>query len=347
MQYEQFLHGQKKVYLVDMKEDKTTAMFSSLADMTLEKYSAQGKRILIVGGKKGLASWVMCQECGFIPQCARCDVPIAFHRDAGGSTFGICHICKTSYPAVDQCPQCQWYDVKLFGTGLQKIQEFLAGRYPGLSTMCIDAQTVGSLPKITRVRDALRDVQCVIATSLLQTPPVGWTPDVVIIVRADSSLSVPDWKVSEHCYTMLSHCIRAYDCPIIVQAYTVWHHAVRAACAMDDAKFWEEETAFRVAHSYPPHGELAVILYKHEIEATMFTRVNKLYQELLFLAEKRKFAGEIFATPPLIYKIYDKYRYNIVIKGTDVRTFLDEAFVDLKMRERGFKIDWMPEWMVG
>jgi tRNA A37 N6-isopentenylltransferase MiaA len=56
MQYEQFLHGQKKVYLVDMKEDKTTAMFSSLADMTLEKYSAQGKRILIVGGKKGLAS---------------------------------------------------------------------------------------------------------------------------------------------------------------------------------------------------------------------------------------------------------------------------------------------------
>ena len=87
--------------------------------------------------------------------------------------------------------------------------------------MCIDAQTVGSLPKITRVRDALRDVQCVIATSLLQTPPVGWIPDVVIIVRADSSLSVPDWKVSEHCYTMLSHCIHAYDCPIIVQAYTV------------------------------------------------------------------------------------------------------------------------------
>jgi primosomal protein N' len=111
--------------------------------------------------------------------------------------------------------------VKLFGTGLQKIQEYLAGRFPDLSTMCIDAQTVGSLPKIGRVWDALGDMQCVIATSLLQTPPKSWTPDVVIIVRADSSLSIPDWKVAEHCYTMLSQTIRAYDCPIIVQAYSV------------------------------------------------------------------------------------------------------------------------------
>jgi hypothetical protein len=79
----------------------------------------------------------------------------------------------------------------------------------------------------------------------------------------------------------------------------------------------------------------------------MFTRVNKLYQELLFLTEKGKFTGEIFATPPLIYKIYDTYRYNIVIKGTDVRAFLDDAFVGLKMRERGFKVDWMPEGMIG
>jgi hypothetical protein len=34
---------------------------------------------------------------------------------------------------------------------------------------------------------------------------------------------------------------------------------------------------------------MALILFKHEIEETMFTRVNKLYQELLFLQQKEAF----------------------------------------------------------
>lgn len=88
---------------------------------------------------------------------------------------------------------------------------------------------------------------------------------------------------------------------------------------------------------------MALILYKHEVEETMFTRVNKLYQELLFLQKTLSFEGEIYATPPLIYKMYDKYRYNIVLKGKNLHTFLEKAFVQLKIRDRGFKIDRLPE----
>ena len=178
----------------------------------------------------------------------------------------------------------------------------------------IDATTVSSLPKISRVTQELAGVQCIIATSLLQVPPKDWKPDAVIVIRADSSLGVPDWKVSEHAYTQLATMIRHYNCPIIVQSYSVEHHAIRAACSQNNEKFWTAENAFRQAHSYPPYGELAVILYKHEVEKTMFTRVNKLYQELLFLQEHAGWKGDIFATPPLVYKIYDKYRYNIVLK---------------------------------
>jgi hypothetical protein len=78
----------------------------------------------------------------------------------------------------------------------------------------------------------------------------------------------------------------------------------------------------------------------------MFTRVNKLYQELLFLQQKEAFGWEIFATPPLVYKMYDKYRYNIVLKWNWLRQFLDKAFVDLQIRDRGFKIDRLPENIV-
>jgi primosomal protein N' (replication factor Y) (superfamily II helicase) len=246
--------------------------------------------------------------------------------------------------------------MKFFGTGLQKIQEYIGGAFPGVATITIDATTVSSLPKISRVSQELGGgqfaawssvPQCVIATSLLQVPPRDWKPDAVIVIRADSSLGVPDWKVAEHAYSMLTATIAAYHCPIIVQSYNVEHHAIRAACAQKPEMFWAKETAFREAHGYPPHGELAVILYKHEIEKTMFTRVNKLYQELLFCAERDGWKGEVFATPPLVYKVYDKYRYHIVLQGTDVRDLLDKVFVELRMRERGFKVDRMPEGLLG
>lgn len=59
-----------------------------------------------------------------------------------------------------------------------------------------------------------------------------------------------------------------------------------AACKQDPKLFRDEENTYRQEFVYPPYGEMALILYRHEIEETMFTRVNKLYQELLFLQEK-------------------------------------------------------------
>ncbi|MBP6086380.1 hypothetical protein KA478_04315 [Patescibacteria group bacterium] len=117
--------------------------------------------------------------------------------------------------------------------------------------------------------------------------PKNWKPDVVIVVRADSSLSIPDWKVAEHCYHMLDACVKNYSCPIIIQAYTIGHHSIQAACKQDDAFFWQEENRYRQDYAYAPYAEMAVVLYKHEIEETMFTRVNKLYQEFLFLQKKQ------------------------------------------------------------
>ena len=71
-----------------------------------------------------------------------------------------------------------------------------------------------------------------------------------------------------------------------MQSYHTDNPAIRFACSGDMDAFREAEDLFRKQHMYPPHAELAVILYKNEVEQKMFTTVNKLYQELLFLAEK-------------------------------------------------------------
>ncbi len=326
-----------------MKLDLAAGIFSSLAKKTIETYIPTGKKILIVWGKDWLATGGQCNDCGHIPKCTHCDIPIAYHRDLAWAKFGLCHICKTSYPALVSCENCGSYEVDFFGTGLQKLQEYILWLFPATETLCISADEVSSLPKIKKITEALEHTQCVLATSILQIAPSTWQPDIVILIRADSSLVIPDWKVAEHCYNMLNMCIQQYTCPIVLQAYNATHHAILGACKQDEPFFRDQENIFREQYVYPPYGELAVFLYRHEIESTMFTRVHSLYQELLFLQQQEGFDGEIFATPPLVYKMFDKYRYNIVIKGKSIRPFLEKAFVNLKVRDRGFKVDWLPE----
>jgi hypothetical protein len=55
---------------------------------------------------------------------------------------------------------------------------------------------------------------------------------------------------------------------------------------------------------------------------------------------------EIYTTPPLIYKVFWKYRYNIILKWKEVRNFMDVVYTKLSLNKKGFKINWMPETMV-
>ena len=84
---------------------------------------------------------------------------------------------------------------------------------------------------------------------------------------------------------------------------------------MDPQGFFQEDSIFMQEHGYPPFTELCVILYKNEIEQAMFAKVDMLYKELLYLKEKYGLQNiEITSTPPLIYKMFGKYRYNIIVK---------------------------------
>lgn len=257
---------------------------------------------------------MLCDDCGYIPKCDHCDIPIAFHQDESQQMYGICHICKKHYSAFAECPQCHGHNIHLYGKGVQKLETILSKEFGAYNILTIDSENAGSLPKVKKVLQQLDTTHVIIGTSLLMTPPAGRTPDLVVVMNADSSLHIPDYKSHEKTFSTLKSIIDNYPDNIIVQSYHVTNPAIRFACNGDTDAFRIREDNFRKDHQYPPYSELAVLLYKNEIEQKMFTTVNKLYQELLFLNEQQKAGIEIYATPPLVYKMHDKYRYNIVLK---------------------------------
>ena len=383
MNYERFDHNistpqvpgssslKKSIFLVNMSKE-LNPYFSQLALQGIEKYLAQGKRIWILVNKKGYSWWVICHECGHIPKCKNCSVSISYHRLISGETIGLCHICKTQYNVPTSCPECHSKKIKEFGLWTQKVAEYIKNEF-NTDALIIESETVNSPNKIARIVESLSSqkpacpvgrsiksptwwpddlqtlqTQIVIWTSLLATPPKDVKFDLIIFLNADLWLNIPDYTSAErNFYFLYEAFVKHQTANFIVQSFNPDQYSIRSACQMKKDNFYEKDNEFRKVNGYPPFGEICVILYKNEIEESLFTKVDTLYKDLLYLKEKYELKDiEIYSTPPLIYKMFGKYRYNIILKWPNVRQFMDIIYTKLNLAKKGFKVDWMAESIV-
>ena len=172
-------------------------------------------------------------------------------------------------------------------------------------------------------------------------------------------MNVPDYTSAErNFYFLYEAFVKHPTANFIVQSFNPDQYSIRSACQMNKEHFYEQDNIFRKINGYPPFGEICVILYKNEIEESLYTKVDTLHKDLLYLKEKyivrpnedAKFREsfhkvelmppildasssnemqkleasktgrrelkdiEIYSTPPLIYKMFGKYRYNIILK---------------------------------
>ncbi len=345
MNYELFNHQDKKIYLINMLREENQ-IFSELFEKGVEKYLRAGKKIWILINKKGHTWGTICHSCGHIPQCENCSVAINYYLLPSGQKMGLCHICKRQYLYPQACAQCGSSKIKEFGMGTQKLAQLIKERF-WAESLIVESETVRSQKKIEKLTSELDNLKSqsknpiIIWTSLLTTPIKNWKFDLLIFLNADIGLNIPDFNANEKNFYFLYEAFVKHQCPtFLVQTMNPEHYSIRMACKMQKSDFYTVENEFRQAHNYPPYGELCLILYKDEIEEKLFTKVDQLHKELLYLQEKYQLKDlEIYTTPPLIYKIFGKYRYQVVIKGKEVRNFMDIVFSKLQLHKKGFKIN--------
>lgn len=336
MYYEHF-QNEKNIFLIDMTKEKQPWL-SALVLSWIKKYLKQKKRVLLLLNKRGHSAWVVCQSCGHIPQCTNCDVPVAFHQSHHDMIW-LCHICHRQYDMPTTCPACHKDTLHAYGLGIQKCADIIK-ETTGVTPLVLDNSKMNSLTKAGKTQEAIRSASLIISTWLLTTPPVGTDIDLIVHVNADQWLTIPNYRSQENNFwSLYSSFVKYSPQAFLVQTHNPEQRSIRYACHMDQAWFWSEEALFRKDHGYPPHGDLCIIVYKHEIEKRMYNTVDALYKELLFLKEKYKVDVSLYTTPPLIYKMFGKYRYHIVLQGQELRNFMDIVFTKLQLTKRGFKID--------
>ena len=345
MNYELFQHPHKSIYLIDMKNEQW--YFSELVEQSIRKHLTEKKKILLLTNKTGYASGIFCTSCGHVPQCKQCSISIGYHEAENKLLYGLCSVCKSLYDMPQSCEQCHKNTLQMYGLTIQKTKERVQNTFH-ITPMVIQAPDGASFPKAKKTREWVQQSSIVVATYALIPAEQIALFDIVIILAADQSLSLPDYTVRQNTfYNLYRTFISFANKFFLVQSYDTEHMSIRLACQLKEDEFLADDKIFRTVHQYPPYGELCIIKYNHENETSLHTAIQNLHKELQYLQQSYQYEHiDIYTSSPLIYKKFGKFYYHIILKGALLRPFMDIAFSKLKMAKRGYKIDWMADSLV-
>jgi primosomal protein N' (replication factor Y) len=242
-----------------------------------------------------------------------------------------CHHCGRATPIATRCPNCGSPRIRYLGGGTQRVEEEVRRRFPTLRVGRLDRDVVERKGAAERVVDAFAGgaIDVLVGTSLV-TKGLD-IPNVTLIgvVSADVALNLPDERAAERTYQLLAQAAgRAGrgDRPglAIIQSYQPEHPAIRAVATGDAATFYDSELDLRRRFGSPPFGSLVKLTLampdREAAEREAAAMVDRLRARA---TERANDAVVLGPAPAYIARRADRWRWNVVLRGSDPRALLD------------------------
>lgn len=212
------------------------------------------KRVVLMQNRRGVASYVECSICGYVPQCVNCSTSLTAHRNLLG-----CHYCGASVPMLPKCDKCGG-EMELRGRGTQRIENQIAELYPQAITVRIDSDSM--------VEDGGKiqsDWQIAIGTKMI-IDTIDWDEvGVAAILNVDNIVSAPDFRASEETFrivgTMAARC-REVGAELIVQSSHLGNAEVDDALNFRYDPFYIRAIVDRKAALFPPHSRMIKFTFR-------------------------------------------------------------------------------------
>ena len=158
-----------------------------------------GGQVLVLRARRSYAPSVQCTECGAIPRCAHCHVPMSLHR---GPDRLVCHYCGHTEPYTGRCPSCGG-ELQPIGAGTQKVEEELKNLFSGRRIARLDGDTPDTEEAVIIRSFAEGDIDILVGTQIITK---GFDFDglsLVAVLQADSLVGVQDFRADERAFQLL------------------------------------------------------------------------------------------------------------------------------------------------
>ncbi len=288
--------------------------FSPLLLSRVREAIESGQQAIIFQNRRGYAPVIECSQCGWVPTCQHCDVPLTLHRQMQQLT---CHYCGFTYRVPEECPCCGSRDLRTRGYGTEKIELQVREAFPEARIARMDLDT-------TRTRNAyeriISDFSAGRTNILIGTQMISKGLDfdrvaVVGIVNADAMLNQPDFRAYEHAFTMMSQVSgragrKHQRGLVILQTKQKDLPVIRQVVHNDYGAFYRTLIAERQQFRYPPYCRLIYVMLKHRTDSTVETAAIEMASRLRGLLGGRVLGPD----KPAVAKVKSQNIRKLVLK---------------------------------
>lgn len=326
------------VEIVDMTQQFAAgrrSFFSLPLTEALEAVIRQREKAVLLLNRRGFARFLMCRECGSVPECPHCSTALTYHERTHEL---VCHSCGRTWPQRSfpdpsaRCPRCGSRYMGAYGIGTQRVEDELYLLLDSLGEMGKGVEIIRMDADTTRTKGAhqalLEQFDRAESAILLGTQMIAKGldfPEVTLVgvINADTTLKLPDFRAAERTYDLLEQVAgragRGNKAGrVIIQSYWASHPAIASVATHQRAQFVQSELAERAEAFYPPFARLANITVWGTREAQVMHCVDEVAKQIhLALKAREDGAKWVVLGPAACVKarVKDRFRRHILVKS--------------------------------
>ena len=288
----------------------------------LERNLEAGEQSILFLNRRGSSRMLLCGECGHVPECPRCSAPLTYHSANGRL---MCHHCGHSQRGFDACPACGGM-MKRVGAGTQKVEEELAGLFPGAGILRMDADTTaGGHEKLLRRFERER-IPILLGTQMVAKGLDFENVTLVGVLAADLSLYLEHYRAAERTFSLLTQVVgRAgrggKSGRAVIQTYTPENDVIQCAAQQDYGRFFESEIRMRRLRRLPPFADLFTITVSGAEEGAVLRAAIAVRDTLRLRFGDSEVLGP---APAPVLKVNNRYRYRCLLTGKNDKETREE-----------------------
>jgi primosomal protein N' (replication factor Y) len=309
-----------EVRVVDMRLEEGSDSFSKEADEAIGRSVLRDEQVLLFLNRRGFSNYVQCRDCGLVPRCRNCYVSLTYHS---GRQDLRCHYCGYMEKGFDVCPKCGSSDILYIGLGTQRVEDYIAERFPEVTCARFDRDATSRKGSTEALLSDFSEgaVRFLVGTQMVAKGHDFKRVGLVVVVNADVSMNLPDFRAGERTFQILTQVAgRAGrgDIPgkVVVQTFNPEHHSLAYVTGHDFKGFYEEETAMRRELRYPPFARLVRVVVEAPRHASAESAARAVARAASGLGSKT--TGRIDVVGPSrapLSKVKNVYRWHLMIKG--------------------------------
>lgn len=162
----------------------------------MRQHLESGNQVMLFLNRRGFSPVLMCDVCGWMVECKRCDTRMTYHYRAARLR---CHHCNSERNVARRCENCGACDLQAIGQGTERIEKALAQFFSHYSIARIDRDSTrrkGSMnDMLTRIQNG--EHQILIGTQMLAKGHHFPNVTLVVIVDADGGFFSADFRSLE------------------------------------------------------------------------------------------------------------------------------------------------------